>query len=41
MNNLESIVNQAWDNRELLHKKEVTEAIQQIIDQLDRGLEGQ
>ena len=37
MNNLESIVNQAWDNRELLHKKEVTEAIQQIIDQLDSG----
>lgn len=35
--NLRKTVEDAWDNRELLQKKEVREVIFELVDQLDRG----
>ncbi|WP_424494493.1 2,3,4,5-tetrahydropyridine-2,6-dicarboxylate N-succinyltransferase [Salinimicrobium sp. GXAS 041] len=37
MTNLESIINKAWDNRELLNDQETTNAIREVISQLDAG----
>ncbi len=36
--NLKETINSAWDNRELLMKDEIREAIIEVIDQLDRGV---
>ncbi len=36
--NLKEIVESAWDNRDNLGKKEVREAIFEVIEQLDRGI---
>ena len=35
--NLQKIVEEAWDHREMLHKDELKEAIFHVVDQLDRG----
>jgi len=37
MNNLQEIIEQAWDNRDLLQKEEVQGAIRKVIDLLDLG----
>ncbi len=37
MTNLEPIINKAWDNRELLSDTETTNAIREVISQLDAG----
>jgi 2,3,4,5-tetrahydropyridine-2-carboxylate N-succinyltransferase len=37
MNDLQSIVEQAWENRELLHEPGVQKAIRDVIDGLDKG----
>lgn len=37
MNNLESTIEQAWHNRELLQQPEITAAIRKVIDLLDEG----
>jgi len=37
MRNIETLVNKAWENRELLQTPAVKEAIIETIDQLDRG----
>lgn len=37
MNHLESLINKAWDNRDLLNETETTDAIRQVIDLLDSG----
>ncbi len=36
--NLRNIVEEAWENRELLKKQEVREVIFEVVDQLDRGV---
>jgi 2,3,4,5-tetrahydropyridine-2-carboxylate N-succinyltransferase len=36
--NLRETIESAWSNRELLHNKDVQEAIFEVIDQLDRGV---
>ena len=36
--NLIETIESAWSNRELLHKKDVQEAIFEVVDQLDRGV---
>ena len=35
--NLKETIDAAWNNRELLHKTDVQEAICEVVDQLDRG----
>lgn len=35
---LRKTIEEAWDNRELLQKKETRETISEVIDQLDRGI---
>lgn len=35
---LRKIIEEAWENRELLHKQEVREAISEVVDQLDNGI---
>jgi 2,3,4,5-tetrahydropyridine-2-carboxylate N-succinyltransferase len=35
--NFKSIIEKAWDDRSILHTTEVKEAINAIIDQLDKG----
>ena len=37
MTNLESIINEAWGNRELLKEIETTNAIREVMSQLDEG----
>ncbi|WP_396178600.1 2,3,4,5-tetrahydropyridine-2,6-dicarboxylate N-succinyltransferase [Flavobacterium sp.] len=37
MNHLQSTIEQAWDNRELLQHTETTAAIREVIDLLDQG----
>lgn len=37
MNHLESLINKAWENRDLLKESETTNAIRQVIDLLDTG----
>jgi 2,3,4,5-tetrahydropyridine-2-carboxylate N-succinyltransferase len=37
MDNLQIIIEQAWENRELLQKSETTTAIREVIDLLDQG----
>lgn len=37
MNNLESLINKAWENRDLLKESQTTDAIRQVIDLLDAG----
>lgn len=37
MNHLQSTIEQAWDNRELLQNTETTAAIREVIDLLDQG----
>ena len=37
MNHLESLINKAWDNRDLLNETQTTDAIRQVIDLLDSG----
>lgn len=37
MTNLESTINKAWDNRELLKETETTDAIREVITRLDEG----
>lgn len=37
MESLRSIIEQAWDNRELLKNKETTDAVEQLISLLDKG----
>ena len=37
MNNLQEIIEQAWDNRDLLQKEEIQDAIRKVIDLLDLG----
>ena len=37
MNNLQTIIEQAWDNRELLKENTTTDAIRKVIDLLDTG----
>lgn len=37
MTSLESIITKAWDNRELLKETETTNAIREVISQLDEG----
>jgi 2,3,4,5-tetrahydropyridine-2,6-dicarboxylate N-succinyltransferase len=37
MNQLQSIIEQAWDNRELLKKAETLQAIEHVIESLDKG----
>ena len=36
--NLKETIESAWSNRELLHNKDVQEAIFEVVDQLDRGV---
>ncbi|MDX2430718.1 MAG: 2,3,4,5-tetrahydropyridine-2,6-dicarboxylate N-succinyltransferase [Bacteroides sp.] len=36
--NLRNIIEEAWENRELLKKQEVREVICEVVDQLDRGV---
>lgn len=36
--NLKNTVEEAWENRELLNKQEVKDAIFEVVDQLDRGV---
>lgn len=36
--NLKKIVEEAWENREILNKQEVKDAIFEVVDQLDRGV---
>lgn len=38
MNNLKTIIESAWDNRELLGDKTTQEAISAVIEQLDKGI---
>jgi 2,3,4,5-tetrahydropyridine-2,6-dicarboxylate N-succinyltransferase len=38
MTELQSIIEQTWANRELLQQKDVHKAINEVIDQLDRGV---
>ncbi len=35
---MRSIIEQAWENRELLHQKETIQAIEQVIEDIDKGL---
>lgn len=35
--NVQTIIEQAWDNREMLKASETQQAIRQVVDQLDRG----
>lgn len=37
MNNLQTIIEQAWDNRELLKENTTTDAIRKVVDLLDTG----
>ncbi len=37
MNNLQTIIEQAWDNRELLKENTTTDAIRKVVDLLDIG----
>ncbi|HZG00933.1 MAG TPA: 2,3,4,5-tetrahydropyridine-2,6-dicarboxylate N-succinyltransferase [Chitinophagales bacterium] len=37
MNQLQSIVEQTWNNRELLKQRETVQAIEHVIEQLDKG----
>lgn len=37
MNNLKDIIEEAWDNKELLKKDEYKKAVQDTIEQLDKG----
>lgn len=37
MNHLENLINNAWDNRDLLSQNETTDAIRKVIDLLDLG----
>lgn len=37
MNSLQRIVEQAWDNRELLSKKEVRKIVEKVVELLDKG----
>ena len=37
MQTLEQIINQAWEDRSMLQQKDVQEAINHIVDQLDTG----
>ncbi len=37
MNNLQLVVEQAWENRELLHEPGIQQAIRDVIDGLDKG----
>lgn len=37
MDKLKSIINEAWENRALLEKKETVEAIEQVIELVDKG----
>ena len=37
MSDLKNIIEQAWDNRELLHENPTKEAIRDVIEQLDKG----
>ncbi len=34
---IQTIIENAWNNRELLHQKETTDAIEQVIEELDKG----
>ena len=36
--NLKETIESAWNNRELLHDKDVQEAIFEVVDQLDKGM---
>ena len=36
-NNMQSIIESAWENRSLLEKSETQEAIREVIRQLDTG----
>ncbi len=37
MTNLKSIIESAWENREMLNEKEVKEAVESVVEQLDKG----
>jgi len=39
MNDLKNIIERAWDNRDLLKERETVEAIREVIDLLDRGVQ--
>ena len=36
-NELRAIVEQAWENRELLHDNAVQQAVRQVIEYVDKG----
>ena len=38
MNNLQLVVEKAWENRELLHEPSIQKAIRDVIDGLDKGV---
>ena len=35
---MQQLIEQAWEQRELLERKDVREAVMETVDQLDRGL---
>ncbi|MFP4488055.1 MAG: 2,3,4,5-tetrahydropyridine-2,6-dicarboxylate N-succinyltransferase [Bacteroidales bacterium] len=37
MNNLKSIIDKAWDNRDLLREDDTKEAVREVIEMLDKG----
>ena len=37
MNDLQNTIEQAWENRDLLHGKPTKEAIREVIEHLDKG----
>ena len=37
MNDLQSIIEYAWDNREALQENEAKQAVREVIENLDKG----